>query len=159
MNKVVSFFAVIGVLLMASPSGSANSSDEASNAAAIETLTGVTLQCRVQLQGSAYLPPYQTNYCVAAQAGSTYNVWYQVFAPAGSQYSYQWQVPAATGQSISSGCTATTSYCTLQVTSAGRDRTNTIGVVVTDSSGSVSDMATYEIPAVCGGGGFPYVFC
>jgi hypothetical protein len=116
----------------------------------VNSLSGTQLKCDV-----APSPNFVT-YCQSGTPQSpTYQVTFKVFAPVGGPYAYAWTVPSLMGQSISSGCTSTSSVCVLRVNNYG-SHLNTIYVTVVDpvTNESVSTDASYETWAVCGS-----IFC
>ncbi len=117
----------------------------------LASLAGTDLKCSFNTPGST-----PSNLCAPSVPRTSYSVIFQAYPPAGGSYSYAWTVPPlsppfASKQSIFSGCTSTSSWCTLSVNSAGADLDNTIGVTVTDlaTSQTVNVVSSYTVPAVC----------
>lgn len=157
MNRVICFASAIAICGLALSVDASERDDFLSSQVAPKSLVGTTLKCRVQPGPLTY----HEDACYSAYAADGYTVGYLVFAPAGGSYSYQWQVPNSNGQSIVGGCTSVSASCVLSVTGR-RDSDNTIGVTVTDliNGGSISDYASYSIPATCFPPGWPGpVYC
>lgn len=125
----------------------------------IDSVTGVTSKCLVVGDGSGSY----ASVCNALTPDFGYLVTFQIFTPTGTvpaagQYSYQWTVPAANGQAIDSGCTASQSFCSLQITPNGATQHNSVSTIVTEvSTGlNITVSSRYFIQATCFG---PLQFC
>jgi hypothetical protein len=138
--------------------GAAESKAAAEAGPGLQSLSGTVLKCAVS-------PPttlvYHDDYCIGSVPNSSYGVVYQVFVPAGGPYTYAWTVPSLRGQTVYSGCTSTSSLCSLTVSRVG-DHDNTISVTVTDpaTGETISDSVPYSTLATCYNAAFGgWYFC
>lgn len=136
MRKLISIFAaaIMAIFLVCLSNGTASA------------IGGEVLGCRVAPASGSQ--PITHPFCTDRMPPNPYfNVGFQVLNEVGS-YSYAWTVPAAYTSAITSGCTATTSYCA--ITARNSDQSIPVSVIVTQGGASETLSATAQISQYCG---------
>lgn len=106
---------------------------------------GPALGCHVAPNPS----PNYTSTCGPDRPAGLYTASFMVLAPvAGSTYGWSWT--GADAATPAAGCTATSTFCNIQLSANGRDRFVTGTVRITRAGVTTSATALASIPATCG---------